>query len=146
MTGFFALIAALLSLGMWKFMLGIEEPDDMAMIIFVVCAGIFCVLGIYYIMRGINEKIRRIQNNEKEPGDASDDNRPIESDEIYTVDEEADMDEEMSVYMAGNMRLGEYARELAELKLRRQEIAAVKASLADKKKACLLYTSPSPRD
>lgn len=41
----------------------------------------------------------------------------------------------MSVYMAENMRLGEYARELAELKLRRQEIAAVKASLADKKKA-----------
>lgn len=41
----------------------------------------------------------------------------------------------MSVYMAENMRLGEYARELAELKLRRQEISAVKASLADKKKA-----------
>ena len=36
--------------------------------------------------------------------------------------------------MAENMRLGEYARELAELKLRRQEIAAVKASLADKKR------------
>ena len=52
------MIAALLSLGMWKFMLGIEEPDDMAMIIFVVCAGMFCVLGIYYIIRGINEKIR----------------------------------------------------------------------------------------
>ena len=46
MTGFCALIAALLSLGMWKFMLGIEEPDDMAMIIFVVCAGMFCVLVI----------------------------------------------------------------------------------------------------
>ena len=108
MTGFCALIAALLSLGMWKFMLGIEEPDDMAMIIFVVCAGIFCVLGIYYIMRGINEKIRHRKNK---------------------------VEEGMSVYMAGNMRLGEYARELAELKLRRQEIAAVKASLADKKKA-----------
>ena len=107
-TGFCALIAALLSLGMWKFMLGIEEPDDMAMIIFVVCAGIFCVLGIYYIIRGINEKIRHRKNK---------------------------VEEGMSVYMAGNMRLGEYARELAELKLRRQEIAAVKASLADKKKA-----------
>ncbi len=108
MIGFCALIAALLSLGMWKFMLGIEEPDDMAMIIFVVCAGIFCVLGIYYIIRGINEKIRHRKNK---------------------------VEEGMSVYMAGNMRLGEYARELAELKLRRQEIAAVKASLADKKKA-----------
>lgn len=108
MTGFCALIAALLLLGMWKFMLGIEEPDDMAMIIIVVCAGIFCVLGIYYIMRGINEKIRHRKNK---------------------------VEEEMSLYMAGNMRLGEYARELAELKLRRQEIAAVKASLADKKKA-----------
>lgn len=108
MTGFCALIAALLSLGMWKFMLGIEETDDMAMIIFVVCAGIFCVLGIYYIMRGINEKIRHRKNK---------------------------VEEGMSVYMEENMRLGEYARELAELKLRRQEIAAVKASLADKKKA-----------
>ena len=135
MTGFCALIAALLSLGMWKFMLGIEEPDDMAMIIFVVCAGMFCVLGIYYIIRGINEKIRHRKNKVEEPGDAADDTRSDGSDDIYTADDESDMDEEMSVYMAENMRLGEYARELAELKLRRQEIAAVKASLADKKKA-----------
>lgn len=68
MTGFCALIAALLSLGMWKFMLGIEEPDDMAMIIFVVSAGMFCVLGIYYIIRGINEKIRHRKNKVEEPG------------------------------------------------------------------------------
>ena len=129
------MIAALLSLGMWKFMLGIEEPDDMAMIIFVVCAGMFCVLGIYYIIRGINEKIRHRKNKVEEPGDAADDTRSDGSDDIYTADDESDMDEEMSVYMAENMRLGEYARELAELKLRRQEIAAVKASLADKKKA-----------
>ena len=135
MTGFCALIAALLSLGMWKFMLGIEEPDDMAMIIFVVCAGMFCVLGIYYIIRGINEKIWHRKNKVEEPGDAADDTRSDGSDDIYTADDESDMDEEMSVYMAENMRLGEYARELAELKLRRQEIAAVTASLADKKKA-----------
>lgn len=116
-------------------MLGIEEPDDMAMIIFVVCAGMFFVLGIYYIIRGINEKIRHRKNKVEEPGDAADDTRSDGSDDIYTADDEYDMDEEMSVYMAENMRLGEYARELAELKLRRQEIAAVKASLADKKKA-----------
>mgnify|MGYP000248325411 CR=1 FL=1 len=67
----------------------------------------------------------------EEPGDAADDTRSDGSDDIYTADDESDMDEEMSVYMAENMRLGEYARELAELKLRRQEIAAVKASLAD---------------
>ena len=130
MTGFCALIAALLSLGMWKFMLGIEEPDDMAMIIFVVCAGMFCVLGIYYIIRGINEKIWHRKNKVEEPGDAADDTRSDGSDDIYTADDESDMDEEMSAYTAENMRLGEYARELAELKLRRQLIAAVTASLA----------------
>ena len=101
-------------------MLGIEEPDDMAMIIFVVCAGMFCVLGIYYIIRGINEKIWHRKNKVEEPGDAADDTRSDGSDDIYTADDESDMDEEMSVYMAENMRLGEYARELAELKLRRR--------------------------
>ena len=131
MTGFCALIAALLSLGMWKFMLGIEEPDNMSMIILVVCAGVCCVLGIYYIIRGINENISHRKNKVEEPENATDDTRSIGSDDIYTDDEEDDM----SVYMAENMRLGEYARELAELKLQRQELTAVKASLADKKKA-----------
>ena len=72
-------------------MLGIEEPDDMAMIIFVVCAGMFCVLGIYYIIRGINEKIRHRKNKVEEPGDAADDTRSDGSDDIYTADDESDV-------------------------------------------------------
>ena len=130
-AGVVMMIAALICLAVWKLVSGIVTSEAMVLIVFPVCAGVFGVVGICYIICGINEKIRRRKKRMEDLGDGSDD---TESDDIYTADDESDMDDDMSVYMAENMRLGEYARELAELRHHRQEIAGVKTALADMKK------------